>query len=663
MIVLLALGCTPPASEVALHVPSEHLEVFRDFVEMAEHPGLSVDDGEAGPRGHHWTLIEDLDGEEVYRIEATATGLEIHGSDRLGLQYGLADALERAGFRFFHPSRTHRPIPLAVEDERGLGELVAPQMARRGLHLHTLHPIEGTYDFWEPSDEGLERAKRTVDWVVKNRGNHLQWVGLDDIVRYPGLVEDWTAHTRAIVDYAHQRGLTVGLGVQLFGSSNLQLAFDLVDGDPAEIDWTEVDRRLDLYAAVDPDLLSLSFGEFSGVEPATFVQTGTLAVQRMQERLPGVEVATTIHVGNYEDLRVEWEGEEILYYFLADAIPGTTPWVHTVMYYDLFEDAGGAYLHDEFTEHREYLLERLRAGRPVGYHPESAYWVAFDINVPTYLPLYLRTRFTDLDRIRAEGLSLQDHVTFSSGWEWGYWQTDYAILRMNHTLPERWEDVVRHAWAPWGEQGAELAEVIVALADRQHEALIVDRLAAYLAGREAIIDFGDTTLGIVSQPDRPQLAEIVAMDAAGRAEVAAKVAGLQALASDTDALLARLDGLGGTDPWFAEVRDGVQVDALRARFAHHVFAGALAVAEGGDGEAELAAATDLMRSAQRVVDRRHAALWWGGGERLVAQEDPNPTLYQFGYLAKADDLCFWERERVQLSNLVRGENASVPPCT
>ena len=70
----------------------------------------------------------------------------------------------------------------------------------------------------------------------------------------------------------------------------------------------------------------------------------------------------------------------LLYYFLIKfANPAIVPWVHTTMFYNLYEDTGLAYLHTEFDEHRAYLEGRLREGKPVGYFPESADWVAFDI--------------------------------------------------------------------------------------------------------------------------------------------------------------------------------------------------------------------------------------------------------------------------------------------
>ena len=72
-----------------------------------------------------------------------------------------------------------------------------------------------------------------------------------------------------------------------------------------------------------------------------------------------------VHVGATQ--RVTYMGEDMIYYFLVKyADPTIVPDIHSVMYYDLFEDAGGAYHHDDFSEHRQYLLERMcarRAGR------------------------------------------------------------------------------------------------------------------------------------------------------------------------------------------------------------------------------------------------------------------------------------------------------------
>ena len=76
--------------------------------------------------------------------------------------------------------------------------------------------------------------------------------------------------------------------------------------------------------------------------------------------------------------------------------------------------------------------------------------------------------------------------------------------------------------------------------------------------------------------------------------------------------------------------------------------------------AQIADAT--LAEAAPIVAARHADLNWTGGERILAQEDDNETLYQFGYLAKADDLCFWDREYLQMANLAGNTPQSVPSC-
>lgn len=658
---LLLAGCGPPGfAELVLHPTPDHADVFADFSRFTGHERLVVE-ADADPvsaargRGLHVALVEDLDGcTECYRIEADGRRYVVHADGVLGLQYGAADLLEQMGFRFGHPHRPRAPERFSAVEPAGA--VVAPEMERRGLHLHTLHPIEGLYDFWEPSDDGRDRAERTIDWVVKNRGNHLQWVALDDIEKYEGLRAPWAEHTAGLVDYAHARGITTGIGVQLFGTSNLQLAYDLVDV-PSDVvsDRPIIAERTSLLLdSADFDVVSLSFGEFSGEDPDTFLAYADVAVEEMRSH-PGVDVVSTIHVGNYDDLRIEYRGEELLYYFLAK-YTDTRPWVHSVMYYNLFEDAGLAYLHEEFDEHRAFLIERLQAGEPVGYHPESAYWVAFDINVPTYLPLYVRSRFTDLFELQAFG-QLQDHVLFSTGWEWGYWQNDVATLRMNHTLPEGergWTRELLHAYEPWGVEGALLAHALIDLTDVQHTWLLEARLGRYLAGREGIIDLGDA-LGIVSQPDRVQPHEVPDLDDAGRAALEADVQGLAELAAQTGAIADRVAALGlEGDPWFDEMRDGTRVTALRAAFAHEVYRRALD--GGGVGGAE-----GLLAEAEAVVQRRHADLHWTGGTRLLEGPDSNPTLYQFGYLAKADELCFWRRELEQLRLLLEGAG-DVPAC-
>lgn len=640
---LALLSACTPTDQLVIAADATSTPLLTDFVHFLDDPRVTLGDG----RGVRVEVFADRDCGECFEISGEGGAWVVHGGAPLGVQYGLAEVLERQGYGFFHPYETRRPAHF-TRPGRFAPEAESPAVGRRGIHLHTLHPIEGLDAMWVPDDS--DEPARIVDWLVKNRGNHLQWPGLDDIQRDEGVQAAWEAHTAAIVDGAHARGVTVGLGVQLFGTSNLQQAFDLLDNVGTEAEQAaEMDRRLALISGVDWDVINLSFGEFFGADPETFLASTNLAYARIQAALPGVDVPATIHVGNYPELRVSWKGEEMLYYFLVQyADPGIRPWIHSVMYYNLYEDAGGAYLHDRFDEHRAFLEARLQAGEPVGYFPESAYWIAFDNPVPQYLPVYLRSRSTDLEALIPQGLD--DHVVFSSGWEWGYWQGDVLSLRMSWS-GRSWEEEVARLFDP------DTAGVVVDLADLQHDALIVDRLAAWTAGRDVVIDAGDAS-GIVSQPDRPSYEEVTAMSAGDRAALRSEVVdGLNALGAATEGLPV----LAG-DGWADEIDDGVAIDAVRAHFAAATLGAVITAADGGDPGPELAAADAALDAARAVVARRAAAFHDPDGERWTRQNWTNPTIYDYGYLREADTLCFWERERVQARNLVLGEAGEVPAC-
>jgi hypothetical protein len=298
----------------------------------------------------------------------------------------------------------------------------------------------------------------------------------------------------------------------------------------------------------------------------------------------------------------------------------------------------------------------------VAYFPESAYWCAFDNTVPTYLPLYTRSRWSDMAQLRAAAPApLDRHVLFSSGWEWGYWQADVATLRMGWRLPDDPRALFEAMYAPWGEP--DLPAAIADLAEAQHDALIVRRLAPWMAGRDVLMESA-RRLGVLAQPDRPPFSEIAGWDAPAReAFRGTVVAPLTAHADDTAAILARLQAIPGDDPWLAEVRDGVEVDALRARFMVEMLSAVLANADGDPTAARAAyeAGVALKESAQEVVRRRARGFHDPEPERLVTRSD-NPTIYDFGYLYMSDTLCSWERDRVQVARIVTGEVGVDPGC-
>jgi len=623
--VLLA-GCG--GGDLQVYAPSNIEAPLSEFVAFLDREDVRLEtEGEC--RRTDVQLVYNDTHPQCYRFIQAGGCTQIEG-DLLGLQYGLSALLEEAGFGFFHPQAGVGPKRIRLSDDLP-ADWQCPDMERRGIHMHTLHPIEGYFDAWEPKAE-FENMRRVGDWIIKNRGNYIQWVGLDS------MPPDWKENSAALVEALQSRGLEVGLGVQLFGESNLQQAFDLVDdgGGDLEAQMTEQWSRV---SDVGFDVFNLSFGEFFSAEAENFIASVNQSYAVLQDQAPGAQMTSVLHVG--DDLRVEYEGQEWIYYLLAQfADEEIIPWVHTVMYYNLYEDAGGAYHHEEFDQHRALIEQYLEDDRPVGYFPESAYWCAFDSSIPQYLPVYMRSRWTDLSRL--EGLN--DHVLFSSGWEWGYWLHDVATLRMNWKVPDNYCDTISTILAPL--DLPELAPAICDLAEIQHQAMIVDRLGPWTASLDAAMEAG-AALGIVAQPLRP------GFDALSESHTTV-AEDLRLLATDTQAILDSLPSQ--ENPWLAEVVDGMTTNVLRARFMANLIEASVTT-----NEQLLHDAERLFDEASTVIARRHQALWDPEPERLLVAGD-NHSFYDYGYLYQAEEMCFWMRELTQVKNHLTNGSDPVPSC-
>lgn len=660
---LLLFSCR--ADGIRVWVEPDQAEVIRDFLTWIPTDALFLEedpDPAARARPGQVALVQEGDCTECYTLDPDGA-LVIRGGAPLGLQYGLADLLERSGFRFFHPEHTLVPqdprLPASIDDG---GQVHSPELAHRALHLHTLHPTDAMFAFWTPQ-EGEERARRVQDWLVKNRANHVEWMGLDDIEEDDARLQEWRDSTAAIQEHARLRGLTTGLGVELYGSGNLQHAYDLLDvaQDEAQDREAMAARLARVMDGLNWDNVSLSFGEFFDEDPDRFIRDVDAVHDRITAANPQTVMTAWIHVG--DDVRVVYEGVDQIYYFLIRYTdPAITRSVHTVMYYNLFDDACGAYHHGDFSEHRQLLLDELAAGHPVEYYPESAYWVAFDVSVPQFLPMYVTSRWTDLYGIRQESPTpLQAHTLFSTGWEWGYWMNDLLTLRMTWQIPQDPSTGFDFLFAPWGEDGAAVARAVADLARLQHETHIGQCLGGWMSGVDAAMEVG-YLMDIVSQPRRTSLEEASILDASGRADLEATVLDpLATLADRTEEIQARLEAVPLRNPWVDEVRDGVAVDVARARFVEATYRAVLAHAAGTSPDAWRGQAQAWLERARVIVARRHGSLH-DPDAPLLLEADDNPTLYDYGYLRWAHSLCYWEREWIQMANLLDGAGEAVPGC-
>lgn len=600
---------------------------------------------------------------ECYRLEGDAGVYTVRAGGVAGVSYGVSALLESLGYTFYSPYASEAPAMLLRPAANAPGFAIdhVPAQTVRGVQLHTLHPTEAYFDFWEHGADNLERAKRDIDWIVRHRGNFVQWVAMQDPQADSAFEAAYRAHTKAITAYAHRRGVKIGVAVQLFKKGSLQNNFILARGteDIEEQIKTETHRLVDDTGI---DMISLNFGEFANVPPEQFIATANAAVTTIKAAAPNIEISGTIHVGEHN--RIEYQGQDLIYYFLIDYVdPSVKRWVHTVMYYDLQGPAGGAYDHENFHEHRDFILKKIAENKQVAYFPESAYWIAFDNSVPTFLPVYVEQRRRDMALLPG----LKEHILFTSGWEWGYWQTDAATLRMGYELPPTTSAVYGDLFAPLGEPGKRVADLLTLVAAEQREAHIEQQIGTYVSGRDGYIDLADRAGQFHSQPDRTIPTELTAIaknDPAGLADFEAKViAPLSAHADKMDAFAASAADLATSDKKaLREIADGLAVTAARTRFALVVYQTAITIGKGEPTEARFAELDALLAKGKAAVAKRHGDTWDPSPARLFGPT-PNSTQYPYGYLKQPHNLCFWVRELAELKNLRDQTSNPTPNCT
>jgi hypothetical protein len=88
----------------------------------------------------------------------------------------------------------------------------------------------------------------------------------------------------------------------------------------------------------------------------------------------------------------------------------------------------------------------------------------------------------------------------------------------------------------------------------------------------------------------------------------------------------------------------------------------LASADGQDPTSDLDEADALLDRARDVVSRRGSHFHDPNGDRWAAMSWDNPTVYDYGYLREAQSVCFWERERAEVRNLLLDAGETVRAC-
>lgn len=651
--------------------------------------------------------------------EPGATVVLTAGATRLPRQYAAYELLRRLGVRFFHPQAEHVPVhdsadlrdlarrPTLLHREGSPGQRdYLPDFAWRSWSFHAPHPLEHLEAFSDP-EHPIDEAVRVNDWIVKGFGNRFRGAGRGAVPE-----EARAERAAALEELRVLLGFATGTGIQLH---NLQQGAT-VDIDPAspvpvqqQIEAVVAER---LGAMPDARWFGIHFGptEFTTTPDQETVQWIDWAGQAALRLRPDISVEINSHITggqpspNYGDLGCDAGTNDsglIDYYDLpyhTDPRLGVS--VHTVMFYPL-EGPARVYGQESFAHKRCLMEQAAAAGRPLTWFPEGAWWLSFDNSVPMYLPLYLWARARDIELVRpllaSRGGTLTGHRMFDSGHEWGYWQQDYLVGLMAWNADATLQEVLGEIFDPLCEPAAwrdgctakgEAIAVLQAVMEHQR-ALFLERedwqgrpggVYAYFAGE----DDGDVLAaasGLEFRPVRVAFSEVIGWDAEQIERFrSTDLAALQEAAVAYEGWLARLLAIEAQvpeagRPWLDEVRDGVEIDGLRAQHTALLYDAVIRYREAQLADAATPrdaahpawlAALGVLAQAQRVIQRREAAYRYpaaqthGGGLTDATGVD-NGTTYPYRVHTKTHLLTYWLGRQAQVTGILvgRGDEGSL----
>jgi hypothetical protein len=564
--------------------------------------------------------------------------------------YGLLQ--EKLGIRFHHPRESIIPSLQKWPLPDRFTFSAAPRFEKRGFHLHTLHPTELTEQLHDASSPGaFEDVKAYIDWLARNGQNTFQFFLLRDIDR-----ATWPAHARRIVEYAHQRGIRCGIEISL--SMIQQQAFQTITLLRLFPSYQrQVDETLAWLFQAPWDYVSLdvTMGEHLPFLDRMLPDVQMHIEQQVEKRY-GARLLYATHVICSKN------GEKVR----RPKLPNSGIMLHTVMCYSATESKAPVY----GNQNQRFMLEAAideSKRRETWYWPESSYWVGFDSSVPLLLLPYLDSRWNDMETMAQLGVS--GHLTFSSGWEWGYWLVDWSIARWAWQL----EDNGRKRLTDPMSRLTELSD------DRMVQQLVEKALAlqnSYLKDREllrfmsALTPFSELPHPF-DKPFQPEpdfrygwLLNEATPAEASRA-LTRPIADLEKYAEQMEAICdlikTRIEqparsGQSGEIQirLLRELERGLRVTALRASHRALTLRSLLAKRGEHTGSIDHSRASEPLISKARLVRLQAQALVqeqegiYRYPVERIARRRTSMTAYPFGYLYPASKLYFWEREEEQV---------------
>ncbi|MCF8257323.1 MAG: hypothetical protein K9J06_07205 [Flavobacteriales bacterium] len=572
----------------------------------------------------------------------TSTGPSMHGL-AFGL-YGLMDHV--LGFKFIHARQTVYPDSLRWPGTLDYSSL--PRFNKKGFHLHTQHPLELTEQLHNPDrPNAWPDVKAYIDWLARNRQNYWEFCLLRTLD-----MKQWQPHAKRMVDYSHERGIMAGIDLSLHMIQ--QRTYQLYKNWPKS--WrskeTQMERNMARLFYADWDFMNVEFNtaEFVGGKDKLKTRLKKTLIATARNRY-GCNIMGRKHVVSEENM----VGVQADVFSASDSIDlyrGVG--IHTVMMYSLEDSIAPVYENDNFHHiHRD--MRKENAVREVWFYPESAYWITYDNSVPMLLMPYLSGRLSDILLCEREGVP--NHLTFSSGWEWGYWTVDWSIARWSWKKTVNGKEV---APAPldWVKEiglGADVNEILSSQLELQKQSLIAENLLQFLCAQTITDELSlfrkqfhprpdytfkwlrneatDSVVNNIENTNLPQFERFIARSKALNERLAAIHL---PLADELQKQLLR------------EYLLGLQVTTERARHRMLTVRAMVAHSKGEEQQMEaMLSEAAAIRLATVPLVREQESMYRYDKEWLF-QRRHSFTSYQYGYLMPVHDLHFWNREEQQV---------------
>jgi hypothetical protein len=646
-----------------------------------------------------------------------------------GVLYGSYALLQDVGFGFLHPLAPVVPgdvtAPTAPVDTTA-----SPRWPVRGIHIHTQHPIElcELLNGWgkgDPNDatswnDMLPEWDSFLEWAIANRLNRVEWFLLSAASWQTfASSSERQARLATLVQHAHEWGIAAGADMPI--AEQQQHAWYMVDASGSVAQGVAaIDSRVTWAVQAGFDFFSTELGtsEFTSTGDTSMVawlnELTSAASAQGKRAYVKAHCSTGQTAPDYAD---PFTGGTLNYNFLAAVCdPRLGVYPHTVEVYGL-DDPAPTYGNTDFGYMRTFMEEEAGL-REVIFHPETAYWVTYDANVPLFLPVYGERRLHDLRLIAQDedqglvgrgalaGSRINGQVYFSSGWEWGYWLNDVLAARASWdpltaaptdeaALAAILGDVLR----PFGSAAAPAQQAIMGLASDEHDLLVLGKVngvatsdpehlsgMGYLEGWDTWDDVAvdlENFPPFPMTPVQPQKLGMVDMRTAlitggpdYETEVAPLLAAMEtAFAGDAATFNTLRTGVPprARNLW-NDLADACVMTSLRATQLHGLYdyvAGTISGSPTALGR--LGVARAALDSAYTVVQGREPS--YRVEPSRIAAWRPNPTCYDYTYLWTVHSLYFWwrdERKAVDAPfspfdmniddpvDVAFGENAAIP---